>query len=390
MIARPLTEIVAADLTDLITAAVPEGRTIDYKQDLPGNADADKKELLADVSSFANTIGGDLVFGLSEAAGVPTALPGLAATDLDAEMQRLDSIISTGLEPRIRYHIHRVNQTGALPLLVLRVDRSPVGPHRVVFKGHDKFYARNSAGKYPLDVGELRDAFLRSATVADRIRAFRLQRLAAIAGGDTPVPMADGARLVLHLIPLETFSTDVAFDVLPLYRDPTRLQPISSLSWFHRMNVEGVVTHSHGSGGGPSYTQLYRTGVVEAVDGYILSRRIDDRWVIPSITLEERIIEFTRTYLGVQHSLGVSPPVYAFVALLNAKGAWLGAAQDHYDLGDRYSLDREVLSLPEATFLDLDNDPTVTLKPIFDVLWNAFGYPASQNYAKDGQRVVSR
>jgi len=34
-------------------------------------------------------------------------------------------------------------------VLVVRSERSWIGPHRVVLKGHDKFYARNSAGNIP-------------------------------------------------------------------------------------------------------------------------------------------------------------------------------------------------------------------------------------------------
>jgi hypothetical protein len=65
--------------------------------------DGDKKEFLADVSSFANAGGGDLVFGMEEAGGLPTNLIGLASGDLDFEIRRLDSILAAGLIPGIRY-----------------------------------------------------------------------------------------------------------------------------------------------------------------------------------------------------------------------------------------------------------------------------------------------
>jgi hypothetical protein len=43
----------------------------DYKRDIYGNSENDKREFLADVSSFANTIGGDIVIGIDEASGLP-------------------------------------------------------------------------------------------------------------------------------------------------------------------------------------------------------------------------------------------------------------------------------------------------------------------------------
>lgn len=48
MIPKKLSDTSEGDLTALITNGVAEGRTIDYKRDLPGNADSDKKEFLAE------------------------------------------------------------------------------------------------------------------------------------------------------------------------------------------------------------------------------------------------------------------------------------------------------------------------------------------------------
>jgi hypothetical protein len=45
-------------------------------------------------------------------------------------------------------------------------DRSWIAPHRV--KANDKFYGRNSKGKYPLDVSELRTAFMLSEQLTEK------------------------------------------------------------------------------------------------------------------------------------------------------------------------------------------------------------------------------
>ena len=46
------------DLNELIEAQVPEGLRIEYKQREYGKSDSDKKELLKDISAFANSQGG--------------------------------------------------------------------------------------------------------------------------------------------------------------------------------------------------------------------------------------------------------------------------------------------------------------------------------------------
>ncbi len=62
------------DLQALVDNSVLECKTIEYKQALPSNSESGKKEFLADVSSFANASGGDLIYGVSESKGNRTAL----------------------------------------------------------------------------------------------------------------------------------------------------------------------------------------------------------------------------------------------------------------------------------------------------------------------------
>ena len=77
---KRLDQLEVADLQGLIGSA-RESRTIDFKRDLPEQAPSDRKEFLADVSSFANSAGGHIIFGIREENGVPTELSGLAVDD---------------------------------------------------------------------------------------------------------------------------------------------------------------------------------------------------------------------------------------------------------------------------------------------------------------------
>jgi predicted HTH transcriptional regulator len=90
-----------AHLHDLVSTGVPEGVLIEYKRTTYGGSDADVKEYLKDVSSFANTHGGDLVIGIEEKGGLAKKVVGLTGVDPDKELQRLDSLARDGIEPRI-------------------------------------------------------------------------------------------------------------------------------------------------------------------------------------------------------------------------------------------------------------------------------------------------
>jgi hypothetical protein len=202
MFKKPASQVTEADLQLLITNSVGERRNIDYKRDLPGTTDSDKKEFLADVSSFANAIGGFLIFGMAETGGLPTAITATRATDLDREAQRIDNLLTSGLQPRIRYEPVWI-ATSLGPVLLIEIDKSLVGPHRVILGDHGHFYARNSTGKYRLDVSDLRQAFGGGARLFDRIRDFHADRLLLISRDEAPIPnLLTSAKIVLHIIPL--------------------------------------------------------------------------------------------------------------------------------------------------------------------------------------------
>lgn len=71
MIEKNIDRITEEDLQALIDNAVSERKTIEYKRSLSINRDSERKEFLADVSSFANASGGDLIYGITEAGGIP-------------------------------------------------------------------------------------------------------------------------------------------------------------------------------------------------------------------------------------------------------------------------------------------------------------------------------
>ncbi|MSP95701.1 MAG: ATP-binding protein [Betaproteobacteria bacterium] len=89
------------DLQELIASQVPEGLRVEYKRDQYGNTDAEKREVLKDVSAFANAHGGHLLIGIEARDAIPVALPGLAGLNADDAILRMEQLIRSGIEPRI-------------------------------------------------------------------------------------------------------------------------------------------------------------------------------------------------------------------------------------------------------------------------------------------------
>jgi predicted HTH transcriptional regulator len=168
----------------LIETGTAESLWIEYKQQTYGNTDEARAEFLADISSFANSSGGDLVIGIEEKGGVPTMLMPFAG-NADDELLRLDQMAQSGLQPRIsKLPTKAVCIAGRGSVLIIRAPRSYNPPHRVIFKNKNRFWARSGRGKIELDVDQLREIFTRTPQLSDRMRDFRFNRIGRIAVGE--------------------------------------------------------------------------------------------------------------------------------------------------------------------------------------------------------------
>jgi len=388
MIAKNLDQITEADLLDLENNSVAESKTIEYKQELPGNSDDDKKEFLADVSSFANASGGDLIFGIIEDrdTGIPERLEGLEIANVDQEILRLESSMRDGIEPRIWGITFRdVDLSNSKKVLIIRIPKSWRSPHRVSFRGrgHGKFFLRSTNGKHPMDVEELRIAFNLSETITERIRNFRVDRIAKIFANETPVPLYfDSAKIVLRLIPIGSFNPAQSYNIGEIASDHVKMMiQIADYGWnFNesRYNFDGFLTYyPMEKDKAASYVQLFKNGIIEAVDSELLRQNKK----IPITTLETKLLDSVSSYLSILKILNVELPIFVFLTLIGVRGYSMSEMRYWHSA---YEIDRDTLLLPEILIESFDDEVKTVLRPCFDSIWNACGLPRSLNYDKDG------
>ncbi|MDO8716544.1 MAG: ATP-binding protein [Dehalococcoidales bacterium] len=382
MINKDIDQITEEDIQALKDNSVSESKTIEYKQQLPGNSDLDKQEFLADISAFANASGGDLIFGVTEDAGIPISVEGLAVDNIDREKLRIENIVRDGIQPRISgINIKAISLSKSGIILLIRVPKSWNSPHRVVFKGHDKFYSRNSSGKYPMDVTELRIDFNLSESLAEKIRNFNIDRISKIIADETPVPLYNNAKISLLLIPMVSFSFAQLIDIS---RMSGGLKPIYCSGFNDRHNLDGLLSYSAmQEGKAHSYVQLYRNGIIEAAEALLLEPNEDGTKVIPSIAYEMELMESVTEYLTTLKNLNIDPPILLFLNFLGVKG---------YKMSERgsFTIDRDCLMLQEIIVESYDFNAHTLLKPAFDSIWNACGFPQSFNYTSEGKWVKRR
>ncbi len=376
MIAKNIDQIIQEDLQALINNSVLESKTIEYKQSLPGNSDSEKKEFLANISSFANASGGDLIYGITEdrTAGIPSALEGLSIDNVDQEISRLESIIRDGLQPRVLgIIIKSLKLQDSKTVVIIRIPKSWISPHRVVFGGHDKFYSRSNTGRYPLDVVQLRIAFNLSETLTERIRKFRETRISNIFANETPLPFQDEPKIVLHLVPLVSFNPAQSYDINRVASNSLQMGPMRGGSWDVRYNFDGFLTYHKGPEGiSKSYVQLYRNGIIEAVQA--LNTRSKDGKTLFSISYEKDLIRSLPGYLSTLKSLNIDLPILLFLTLVGVKGCSIHVDSQRFWRDEVHTIDRDILLLPEILIERYDLSARDILKPCFDSIWNACGF----------------
>jgi len=383
----PLDTITENDLQRLIAAAATESLYIDYKRQTYGSSDSDHLEFLADVASFANTIGGDIVVGMAEAKGVPQSFTPFNG-DADNERRRLEDIARTGLEPRIRnLRVRAVATAGGGNILIIRVPRSFTPPHRVTYKNRNRFWARASAGKYEPNVEELRHLFNEAPQLAERVVSFRVDRLIKIAAGETPVPLDLGGKLALHVVPLPAFADRRLLDVVSAAAAGTHLPlPPGGMSGANRLsvNLDGVLNYTdrsvrmrHG------YAQFFRSGAIEGV-GELSRRDEDGHPYFVGAEFTNKIIFAVRQYLDLLKCYDAGLPIYVLLSLCNVAQCFYRHSPEGFWV-DAGPLGRELVALPEVYFESFDTDVPATLRPAFNVLWNAFGFLQCDMYDSQGR-----
>ena len=372
MIRRPIDDISEADLVALVDNGVAEGRSLEFKRQIPGGSDADVKELLADITSLANAQDGDIVFGLEDSDGVASNLIGLESDSVDTAILRLENILRDGVEPRLtgtRFRwIDLANERGAL---VTRVPASVAAPHRIRFKNSGRFYNRNSRGKYEMDTHELREAFTAAGQMPVKLRELHNVAVGTAKGVALPFRLHDAPSAVISVVPLSFLR-----NLLDLPITPENIPiPVgaSSISYLHTLEGIAIRTPLDEDDKVRSYTLTHRSGRVDAAwtIGGVRPSNGEMRKIIWPKSFREGVVDMARAATTRLRQLGVEGPWVLFASVFGLNGFMIFLDQ-FYGSDPAW---RSEASLPEIIADDLSED---ALKPILDAFPLLFGIPPAE------------
>jgi hypothetical protein len=387
-------DIDSADILRLVEDRTSERKRLEYKEKLTIDTGDQKAEFLADISSFANASGGDIIFGISDerdengnATGVPGEIKPLNIPSVQTELGRIESIIQSGVQPRIPdVHPKAVDIPGGA-VIVVRVGKSWLAPHMVSYANRTRFYSRNSTlGKFQLDVQQIGAAFASQRGIGERLRSWKADRISKAISGEGPVAL-DGPKMLFHFISAGALTDE---QTLPRPFDTSkwgnayRLMSLSPEN--SRYNADGLLAISQRTReGGQSYLQVFRDGSLEYGDSYVLSSF--DGTKVPSQVFESKLIETFHGALSLLSRLDVAGPVFVSLTLVEVKG--MSMALPHSAQIWNYTsepFDRDVILCPDILIQKLEEGSPYpsTLRPIVDAVWQASGRERTPYAAKWG------
>jgi hypothetical protein len=369
MLPYALDTIDEASLNSLVENQVSERSDLEFKRDLPGRGDEDVKEFLADVTSLANTQGGDLLFGMNEADGVASQLVGLETGDPDAEILRLEGSLRSNVAPRligVRSHwIPLANGRGAL---LMRVPGSMNAPHQVVFKNSRRFWGRSSRGKYEMDVHELRHAFTQSEELPLRFRQLHEQAIAMARGTDMPFAVQAGPTAVISVAPLGLFRENRR---IAIARDQA-VVPFRHGGYNGTDMIEGVLLHgapNRETGEVFSFALTHRSGRLDCafpIGGLREGHHGQELRLVWPTLFEEGLLEMTRATQNRLGQFGLEGPWVVLVTVIDVEG-FVVIEDRHFASAPAF---RNQALLGQ---LVLDRIEEEGLRPVVENLWLLFG-----------------
>jgi len=148
------------DLQRLVDDEIQESLTLDYKASPAlSNNNKSRDELCKDVSAFANSAGGQIIYGIEEKDRKPIKID--QGSDLKREW--LEQVIDSNIQPRVEgLLITPIPVGGGRHAYVLAIPQAATSaPHQAPDK---KYYKRQNFQSVPMEDYEIRDTLRRAVT----------------------------------------------------------------------------------------------------------------------------------------------------------------------------------------------------------------------------------
>jgi hypothetical protein len=340
----------------------------------------DNEKLYKYCVAIANEGGGKLLLGVADKS--PRSVVGSNSyRDTVKTAERIFEAV------KFRVDVEEVKHPGGR-VLVFHIPARPTG---TAYNLDGAYLMRSGSQLVAMSEDRLRSIFAegsdkhhpQQSTMLKQAQSWRDKRLQMIVENDAPIKLASKSAIVLHLVPRNSLSNSTQIPP-DRFQQPLRLPLLDVVLMSHQFNTDGFLLlesnpeHQESS---DAYVQLFRTGIIEAVSCWIIYRdgggdKIDGPYV------ERGVVQSVQQNLKCLKSIDIQLPIVLFLSVVGAKGATLESFRTMLRFSPRPYNSNMVVG-PAIYIEDFDIDVPAALRPAFDILWNASGYPGSLSYDKN-------
>lgn len=356
-----------------------EGKFLEFKSEIKLNTTEEKRKFLADISSFSNANGGDLLLGVIEKDGIAESINGISIENTDKFKQRIENLIRDSIAPNIpliKFQIVRLSSGNYL--VVISMIESFNKPHSITLNKSLRVYSRNSIGKYPLDIFDIKDIIHGSADLIKKINDFRNSRLFSIVNQDLPVKFEneESAKYIIHIIPQQAFFQKLNADFNEIRTWTSMIMPLNADYCQQRLNFDGIYAYMSGLNFSvvTKYFQFYRNGIIESVNGDFTSGYHNIEKGVWGSLISEGAIKLVNQAITIYKELEISPPIYVLISLIGMKDHCMLLDPGKFPWAGNRFFEQQELKCPEVVIYDYEVDLKDEFKFIFDMIWNAVGF----------------
>lgn len=151
------------DLEDMIKNEIQENTHLDYKRSSALLSKNSRREIAKDVSAFANSDGGCIIYGIEEDNQLPRRIDSGVDHNIYTR-ERLEDVITSNISPRIEeIEISRIQLSPDNSAYIVDIPKSSRGPHQETIS--NRYYKRFNFKSQPMEDYEINDVRSRNHTV---------------------------------------------------------------------------------------------------------------------------------------------------------------------------------------------------------------------------------
>lgn len=371
---KRLSDLQEQDIQRLVDDQVQERDTVEYKRDMYGSSDADKREMLKDITSMANHRGGYLLIGIDENdEGIPTNVVGIEPGN---HVERVTSCCLDNVDKRVLgLEIKDIPLGNGRMVIVISLPESINAPHIVTHKGLNQFWKRHGRQKDKMTIDEIGEAFDKRLSNLNRLDRFLFTRKAEILEtiGEQTFMIISASTAYLrdeHIFNIRDNN------LRNLILNPPRLQQVvvgifcgQPYPTVNGLRADNRDPYYSGNTPVERYIEVFSNGYLEF--GSLIRRHPQYGIRIKSLGEPLLLVDFIGFVQSIyEQYLPLTPLVISF-SILNANGVWLATSND-VEEESRVKWQRQHLELGKFYTGNISEERKLLTKGICDRLWQCF------------------